>query len=131
MLNKPVEEIVYDANGVACGVKSEGQVAKCKFVVGDPTYFSNKVKKVGEVAYCICILSGPVPNTNNAESCQIIIPQKEVKRKFGSFYFFINQKIFTFLLSLLLTTWLLKENGLLLYLPSLKLASLKLNLLLL
>jgi Rab GDP dissociation inhibitor len=40
------------------------------------------VKKVGQVASCICILSAPVPGTNNAESAQIIIPQKEVKRKF-------------------------------------------------
>jgi len=81
MLNKPVEEIVYD-NGVAIGVKSEGEVAKCKFVVGDPSYFPEKVKKVGQVASVICILSHPIPNTNNAESCQIIIPQKELKRKY-------------------------------------------------
>jgi len=81
MLNKPVEEIVYK-DGVAVGVKSEGEVAKCKFVVGDPSYFPNKVRKVGQVASAICILSHPVPNTNDAESCQIIIPQKEVKRQF-------------------------------------------------
>jgi Rab GDP dissociation inhibitor len=81
MLNKPVEEIVYK-DGVVVGVKSEGEVAKCKFVVGDPSYFPNKVKKVGQVASAICILSHPVPNTNDAESCQIIIPQKEVKRQF-------------------------------------------------
>jgi Rab GDP dissociation inhibitor len=81
MLNKPVEEIVYE-NGKVVGVKSEGEVAKCKFVVGDPSYFPNKVKKVGQVVSCICILSAPVPGTNNAESAQIIIPQKETKRKF-------------------------------------------------
>ena len=81
MLNKPVEQIIYE-NGVACGVKSEGEVAKCKFVVGDPSYFPDKVKKVGQVASCICVLQHPVPNTNNAESCQIIIPQREVKRKY-------------------------------------------------
>jgi len=81
MLNKPVEKIVYD-NGKVTGVKSEGEVAKCKFVIGDPSYFPDKVKKVGQVASCICILSQPVPGTNNAESAQIIIPQKEVKRKY-------------------------------------------------
>jgi Rab GDP dissociation inhibitor len=81
MLNKPVEEIVYQ-NGVAVGVKSEGEVAKCKFVIGDPSYFPDKVKKVGQVASAICILSHPIPNTNDAESAQIIIPQKECKRKF-------------------------------------------------
>jgi len=82
MLNKPVEEIQYDSNGVVTGVKSEGEVAKCKFVVGDPSYFPDKVKKVGQVASLICVMSNPIPNTNNAESCQIIIPQKEAKRKY-------------------------------------------------
>jgi len=82
MLNKPIDEIVYDDKGVVVGVKSEGEVAKCKFVVGDPSYFPNKVKKIGRVASCICILEHPVPNTNDVESAQIIIPQKEVKRKF-------------------------------------------------
>jgi len=81
MLNKPVEEIIYN-NGVAVGVKSEGEVAKAKFIIGDPSYFPDKVKKVGQVVSAICILSAPIPNTNNAESAQIIIPQKEANRKF-------------------------------------------------
>jgi len=81
MLNKPVEEIVYK-DGVVVGVKSEGEVAKCKFVIGDPSYFPDKVKKVGQVVSAICILSAAVPNTNNAESAQIIIPQKEAKRNY-------------------------------------------------
>jgi Rab GDP dissociation inhibitor len=54
---------------------------KAKFVIGDPSYFPDKVKKTGQVVSCICILSHPIPNTNNAESAQIIIPQKECKRK--------------------------------------------------
>jgi len=82
MLNKPVEEIIYNAEGVVTGVKSEGEVAKCKFVVGDPSYFPSKVTKVGQVASLICVLSHPIPGTNDAESCQIIIPQKEAKRKY-------------------------------------------------
>jgi len=77
MLNKPIEEIIYDSNGRVTGVKSEGEVAKCKFVIGDPSYFPSKVKKVGQVIRAICILAHPIPNTNNHESCQIIIPQKD------------------------------------------------------
>jgi len=80
MLNKPVEEIIYE-NGVVVGVKSEGEVAKCKMVIGDASYFPNKVKKVGQVIRTICILGAPIPNTNNAESAQIIIPFAECKRK--------------------------------------------------
>jgi len=82
MLNKPIEEIIYGPDGKVVGVKSEGEVAKCKLVIGDPSYFPNKVKKVGQVASCICILSSPVAGTNNAESAQIIIPQKEAHRKY-------------------------------------------------
>jgi Rab GDP dissociation inhibitor len=80
MLNKPVDEVVYE-NGKFVGVRSEGEVAKAKFVVGDPSYFPDKVKKTGQVVRCICILNNPVPNTNKAESCQIILPQKQVGRK--------------------------------------------------
>jgi len=80
MLSKPVEEIIYE-NGVIVGVKSEGEVAKCKLVIGDPSYFPTKVKKVGQVARQICVLNHPVPNTNNANSCQIIIPFRECKRQ--------------------------------------------------
>ena len=49
MLDKPVEEIVYDENGQVCGVKSQGETAKTKMVIADPSYFPDKVKKVGQV----------------------------------------------------------------------------------
>jgi len=80
MLNKPIDEIVYE-NGKFVGVKSGGALAKAKLVIGDPSYFPAKVKKVGEVIRCICILDHPVNETNKAESAQIIIPQKQVGRK--------------------------------------------------
>jgi Rab GDP dissociation inhibitor len=80
MLNKPVDEVVYE-KGRVVGVKSQGQTAKCKMVLGDPSYFAgtDKVKKTGEVARCICIMSHPIPGTNE-ESAQIIIPASEAKR---------------------------------------------------
>ena len=39
MLNKPDLAVVYDENGVATGVSSEGATASAKLIVGDPTYF--------------------------------------------------------------------------------------------
>ena len=56
MLNKSDAEVVYDNAGKAVGVKSEGQTAKCKFVVGDPSYFDKKYVKTGEVVRAMCIL---------------------------------------------------------------------------
>jgi len=80
MLNKPFDGLVKEG-GKVVGVKSEGEVARCKFVIGDPSYFSDKVKQVGQVVRTICIMDHPIPNTNNSESCQVIIPQKQVGRQ--------------------------------------------------
>lgn len=49
MLDKPIDEIVYDESGQVCGVTSQGETAKAKMVIGDPTYFLDKVKKQGQV----------------------------------------------------------------------------------
>jgi len=94
MLNKPVEDIIYDSKtGVVTGVKAEGKVAGCKKLIGDPSYFlaaggasAAKVKKVGQIARCICILSHPIKDTNNADSCQIIIPAKSQKGRVNDIY---------------------------------------------
>lgn len=81
MLNKPIDGIEYDADGKVTGVKSEGEVAKTKLVIGDPTYFPDKVKKTGaRVIRAMCILDHPVPNTDNLDSLQIVIPQNQLKR---------------------------------------------------
>jgi len=81
MLDKPIDAIVYDDAGKVVGVKSGNETAKCKQVYCDPTYCPDKVKKVGQVVRCICLLDHPVPNTKDQLSTQIIIPQKQVNRK--------------------------------------------------
>uniref|UniRef100_A0A667YSZ3 Rab GDP dissociation inhibitor n=1 Tax=Myripristis murdjan TaxID=586833 RepID=A0A667YSZ3_9TELE len=80
MLNKPVDEIVME-DGHVVGVKSEGEVARCKQLICDPSYIQDRVRKAGQVIRVICILSHPIKNTNDANSCQIIIPQNQVNRK--------------------------------------------------
>ncbi|KAM4610149.1 rab GDP dissociation inhibitor alpha [Polymixia lowei] len=80
MLNKPVDEIVME-DGHVVGVKSEGEVARCKQLICDPSYIQDRVRKAGQVIRLICILSHPIKNTNDANSCQIIIPQNQVNRK--------------------------------------------------
>jgi len=80
MLNKPIEQVVV-ADGKVVGVKSEGETAKCKFVIGDPSYCPNKVTQKGSVVRAICILDHPIADTGDSDSVQLIIPQKQVKRK--------------------------------------------------
>jgi len=85
MLNVPITEILYE-NGVAIGVKSGNDIAKAKFLVGDPTYFPQKVKKIGQVVRGIAILDHPVNGTHGAGSLQIVIPQKQVPPRKSDIY---------------------------------------------
>lgn len=81
MLDKEGCSIEYDENGKVRGVTSAGETARTKMVICDPSYAKDKVKKVGQVVRIICIMDHPVPNTGDALSCQVIIPQNQVGRK--------------------------------------------------
>ncbi|XP_074223298.1 rab GDP dissociation inhibitor beta-like isoform X2 [Camelus bactrianus] len=80
IVNKPIEEIIVQ-NGKVVGVKSEGEIARCKQLICDPSYMKDRVEKVGQVIRVICIVSHPIKNTSDANSCQIIIPQNQVNCK--------------------------------------------------
>ncbi|XP_042439107.1 guanosine nucleotide diphosphate dissociation inhibitor 2-like [Zingiber officinale] len=81
MLNKPECKVEFDREGKACGVTSEGETARCKKVVCDPSCLPNKVRKVGKVARAIAIMIHPIPNTDESHSAQVILPQKQLGRK--------------------------------------------------
>merc|ERR1711959_509776 len=51
-------------------------------VICDPSYCEPaRTRVVGHVIRAICILGAPIPDTNDTQSCQIIIPQKQLKRR--------------------------------------------------
>jgi len=90
MLDKKIDEIVTDADGKFVGVRSGDETVKAKQVIGDPSYFgagakgdSGKIRVMEErkVVRAICVLKHPIPGTDDADSCQIIIPQNQVKRR--------------------------------------------------
>mmetsp|Transcript_492 Transcript_492/g.881 ORF Transcript_492/g.881 Transcript_492/m.881 type:complete len:503 (+) Transcript_492:132-1640(+) len=78
MLNTKIDQVFYNEKGEACGVAAGNAAAKCRFVVGDPSYFPSKVSLAGKVVRCYCILEAPPPNTRDSASCQIIIPARQV-----------------------------------------------------
>eukprot|EP00397_Hematodinium_sp_SG-2012_P016276 GEMP01016600.1.p1 GENE.GEMP01016600.1~~GEMP01016600.1.p1 ORF type:complete len:453 (+),score=108.82 GEMP01016600.1:30-1388(+) len=82
MLNKPVDELVYE-NGRIVGVRSGDEVARAPMVICDPSYVAGtkKIKTIGKIIRSICILGAPIPNTKDASSVQIIVPQRELNRK--------------------------------------------------
>lgn len=82
MLGTPIEEVFYDENSKFAGVKTKEGTARAPIVIADPTYFPEKVKKTGQqVIRAMCIMDHPVPNTQDLDSVQIIIPQNQVGRK--------------------------------------------------
>ena len=94
MLDKPVDEIVTDADGKFVGVRSGNETVKAKGVVGDPSYFGAGQMKEGKmrvieeskVVRAICFLKHPIPNTDDSDSVQIIIPQNQVGRRNGKVF---------------------------------------------
>ena len=93
MLDKPVDEIVLDADGKFVGVRCGEETVKAKQVIGDPSYFGAgkpsgdggkvRVMEDAKVVRAICILKHPIPGTDDADSAQIIIPQNQVNRRNG------------------------------------------------
>ncbi|KAK7200271.1 rab-GDP dissociation inhibitor [Novymonas esmeraldas] len=82
MLQTPVDKVNFDANGVFESIESGGKKAFAKLVLGDPSYFPDRVRPCGKVVRCIAIMDHPIPNLKvAANACQIIIPQSELKRK--------------------------------------------------
>ncbi|OMO63497.1 Rab GDI protein [Corchorus olitorius] len=81
------EKVEFDGDGKVIGVTSEGETAKCKKVVCDPSYLPDKAEKVGKVARAICIMSHPIPNTHDSHSAQVILPQKQLGRKSDMYLF--------------------------------------------
>ncbi|MEJ1284456.1 hypothetical protein NN561_015441 [Cricetulus griseus] len=67
--------------GESASITPLEDIARCKQLICDPSYVKDRVEKVGQVIRVICILSHPIKNTNDANSCQIIIPQNQVNRK--------------------------------------------------
>mmetsp|Transcript_30671 Transcript_30671/g.82076 ORF Transcript_30671/g.82076 Transcript_30671/m.82076 type:complete len:309 (-) Transcript_30671:639-1565(-) len=94
MLNKPIDRVVYNEQGAACGVVSVGEdgkpaFARCKQIVGDPTYFRDRCAAKAKVVRCIAVLSHPITPGNEASS-QIILPQNQIGRPNDVYVFCVS-----------------------------------------
>lgn len=86
MLDTPVRKVNYNEQGqfqsISFGKEKEHTV-KAKFILGDPSYFQDRVRPVGKVVRCIAVLDHPIATGQKQPngSLQIIIPQHELGRK--------------------------------------------------
>lgn len=71
MLNKPVDEILYDdSTGKVTGIRSGSEKAYAPLVIGDPSYFPDLVHKVGRVGRGICLMRGPIRECADASETE-------------------------------------------------------------
>lgn len=96
MLQADVDEVLFDGEGKVSGLRSAKvkelmglDQINCKKIICDPSYalkagLTHKVKSVGKVVRCICIMNHMIPNTKDVPSAQVIIPQRQVGRKNGT-----------------------------------------------
>merc|ERR1712216_740832 len=77
--------------GVAVGVKAQDAVAKCKAIIGDPSYFPGLCNKTGTVVRAIAILDHAIADTNESPSHQVIFPGSTVGRKNDLYLFCCSQ----------------------------------------
>jgi len=84
-----VDEVVFDEEGKFSGVRSGDETVKAKQLICDPSYVLDVKTKQGEpkvfeeakVVRAICLLKHPIPSTDEMDSVQLIIPQKQVGRQ--------------------------------------------------
>lgn len=92
MLNKNIDEILFDENGKVTGIRSDNEVASAPIILCDPSYALNlnKVRSTGRVIRAICILNHGIPDTDNMTSGQIIIPQRQSGRRNDIFISYVS-----------------------------------------
>lgn len=114
MLDKKVDEIVTDSNGNFTGVRCGEETVKAKQVIGDPSYFGAgetaqggklRVVEDGKVIRAICFLKHPIPETNDSDSAQIIIPQNQVNRKNGTYSSHFKSSQINLLMQTFISLW--------------------------
>jgi Rab GDP dissociation inhibitor len=78
MLDKPVDEILFDESGKVRGIRCGDENAYAPKILCDPTYCLDygKVRPTGQIIRSVCILNHTIPNTKDSASCQLIIPQR-------------------------------------------------------
>ena len=88
MLNTNPDEITFNEQGKVTGIRVGENFAMAPMVICDPSYTTeDKLLPTSKVVRAICLLDHPIPNTNDAQSIQIILPAGCLERGSGKYKF--------------------------------------------
>ena len=86
--NCNVEKILYDDNKKFKGIElSNGKYIYGSILISEPSYMEkfNKVQITKRIIRRICLMNHPITSIGECDSCQIIIPQSQIKRDYDIF----------------------------------------------
>ena len=87
LMGRPIDRVVFDESGKACGVVSEGVEVKADCVIADASYVPEKVAPSHQVVRLYALLAHPPHKCKEAMSCQLIIPAEACGRKSDVYLF--------------------------------------------
>ena len=87
LMGRPIDRVVFDEGGKACGVVSEGVEVKADCVIADASYVPEKVAPSHQVVRLYALLAHPPHKCKEAMSCQLIIPAEACGRKSDVYLF--------------------------------------------
>lgn len=81
LIGRPIDSIMYDASGRACGVTSEGVSVTAGCVVAGPQYVPEAAEESYQVVRMYAVLAHAPHKCKDARSCRLLIPGSQVGRK--------------------------------------------------
>lgn len=80
-----VTDVCLQMAGSSADAKKRDQWVRVRRgIIAHPSYFPERVRQAFRVVRAICLLTEPVPSTHGADSCQIILPQRQLNRHSGT-----------------------------------------------
>lgn len=93
LLGRPVDCVLFDEAGAACGVVSEGVEVRADCVIADPSYVPERVVPAHQLVRLYALLSHPPNLCKEARSCQLILPAEACNRRSDIYMFAGSQTL--------------------------------------
>jgi len=84
---RPVDEILLDEAGAACGVSCEGVQARADVVVASPAYVPERVAPAYYTVRLYAILNHAPQKCKDAPSCHLLLPSSQTGRRHDIYVF--------------------------------------------
>ncbi len=90
MLNRQIDGFAYNSDKSISGIRCQGVLVKAPIVIADPTYALDMCVSVAKIIRVYCILNHPISCTDGSNSCQIVLPFRQIGRRYDIYISVLN-----------------------------------------